>query len=217
MHATSILVSAFAGAAVTLIVTRLRARKPSRDSLAKSLGLIAHPEGGFFLETYRAGSTPMESRGKTDEVGALMAAADRTGGKRNTLTSIYYMLTADSPRQWWANNMSDHVHYHHGGGRIIYRIVHPDGRLTTHTLGPECPQLVVLGGCFKCAELEAGAEYGLLGEAVSPGFDFRDFAFVTAEELAGLVSREAFADLQFFLKAKPESEFDDYYDKPKTA
>jgi predicted cupin superfamily sugar epimerase len=31
--------------------------------------------------------------------------------------------------------------------------------------------------------LEAGAEFGILGEGVAPGFDFRDFKFVTKTEL----------------------------------
>ena len=39
-------------------------------------------------------------------------------------------------------------------------------------------------GSFKCAHLEAGNDFVLLGEGVAPGFDFRDFAFVTAAELA---------------------------------
>ncbi|KAJ1641450.1 RmlC-like cupin domain-containing protein [Pavlovales sp. CCMP2436] len=105
--------------------------------LAKELGLIPHPEGGYFLETYRAGAAPMASRGQTD------------GGTRNSLTSIYYLLTPESPRQWWANNMSDHVHYFHGGGDLVYRVIEKDGSLHTHTLGPACPQLVVRGGSYK--------------------------------------------------------------------
>ena len=50
---------------------------------------------------------PTRAQGKTDEGGDLMASAKpdgkpREGGQRNVLTSIYYCLTTDSPRQWWA-------------------------------------------------------------------------------------------------------------------
>lgn len=71
-------------------------------------------------------------------------------------------------------------------------------------------------GSFKCAHLEAGNDFVLLGEGVAPGFDFRDFAFVTAAELAALVPAERFAELKSFLKEQPEHEFDEYYDKPTT-
>lgn len=186
-------------------------------ALARELQLIAHPEGGYFLETYRAGATPMTSKGKTDESGALMPCRGREGGERNVLTSIYYMLTDDSPKQWWANNMSDHVHYWHGGGELTYHVVEPNGTLSAHTLGPKCPQLVVRGGSFKCVQLAAGAKYGLLGEAVAPGFDFRDFKFVKAAELRKLLPAAQFEKLKGFLKEAPESTFDSYYDKPRGA
>ncbi|KAG8466886.1 hypothetical protein KFE25_008265 [Diacronema lutheri] len=190
-----------------------RALASSNDcaaSIAQKLGLIPHPEGGFFLETFRAGAPPMASRGQTDTTGTLVATLAREGGQRNTLTSIYYMLTAESPKQWWANNISDHVHYWHGGGEVTYRVVGRDGVLSTHTLGPACPQLVVRGGSFKCAQLAAGAKYTLLGEAVAPGFDFRDFQFVSQQELDALVPEQA-RMLASWVKEQPESQFDEYY------
>ena len=36
------------------------------EDLRTSLGLIPHPEGGYFLETYRSGSIPMTTKGQTD-------------------------------------------------------------------------------------------------------------------------------------------------------
>ena len=199
----------------------------SAQEYVDALGLIPHPEGGYFRETFRAGSKPMASKGKTDDAGDLMATSKpdgkpREGGQRNVLTSIYYCLTTDSPRQWWANNMSDHIHYWHGGGSLTYHIVHPDGTYERQVLGPradqgETLQLIVRGGSFKCAHLEPGAgEFVLLGEGVAPGFDFRDFAFVSAPELQALLPRTRFAELRSFLKEQPENEFDNYYDKPKT-
>lgn len=32
--------------------------------LISALNLIPHPEGGFFIETYRSGSIPMSTQGK---------------------------------------------------------------------------------------------------------------------------------------------------------
>ena len=56
-------------------------------------------------------------------------------GGRNVLTSIYYMLTAESPHQCWANNMSDHVHYHHAGGTLVYNLLLPNGTFVERRLG----------------------------------------------------------------------------------
>eukprot|EP00326_Haptolina_ericina_P024605 CAMPEP_0181181972 /NCGR_PEP_ID=MMETSP1096-20121128/7631_1 /TAXON_ID=156174 ORGANISM="Chrysochromulina ericina, Strain CCMP281" /NCGR_SAMPLE_ID=MMETSP1096 /ASSEMBLY_ACC=CAM_ASM_000453 /LENGTH=122 /DNA_ID=CAMNT_0023270529 /DNA_START=56 /DNA_END=424 /DNA_ORIENTATION=+ len=120
--------------------------------------------------------------------------------------------------------MSDHIHYWHAGSSLTYHIVHPDGSYERQVLGPnavlgETMQLVVRGGSFKCAHLEAG-DFVLLGEGVAPGFDFRDFNFVTAPELkalavsAGVPAR--YDHLKSFIKDLPESEFDDFYDKPTT-
>ena len=53
-------------------------------------------------------------------------------------------------------------------------------------------------------------------QRIAPGFDFRDFAFVTATELRALLPAERYSQLKDFLKEKPENEFDDYYDKPTT-
>jgi len=208
------------GAAGALILSRVLGgqHKLQPQQVAEALGMIPHPEGGYFLETFRSGSTPMASKGKTDAQGVVMDTDRSQGGKRNVMTSIYYMLTAESPRQWWANNMSDHVHYWHGGSSITYHVIHPDGKYEKVTLGPnvttgEKPQLVVKGGSFKCAHLEAG-DYGLLGEGVAPGFDFHDFQFVSAEDLKTLAPGQ-YEALKGFVKDLPDSEFDSYYTKHK--
>ena len=188
----------------------------SYKEVVDALELIPHPEGGYFRETWRSGAAPMESRGKTDEGGQCMPS-DRVGEQRNVMTSIYYMLTAERPHQDWVNNMSDHVHYHHAGGTLIYNLVLPDGtfverRLGTNVAAGDEPQLVVKGGTLKSVRLEAGAEFGLLGEGVAPGFDFRDFKWVTAKELKAL-SPEAFAKTSDLIKPQPEETFDHFYEK----
>ena len=194
------------------------ARATKEDFIAQ-LGLIPHPEGGFFVETYRSGSAPMTSKGLTDPRGSVMTTARGPTPERNVMTSIYYMLTAESDHQWWANNASDHVHYHHAGGTLIYNLVLPDGTYVERRLGSNVaagdePQLVVKGGSFKSVRLEPGADYGIIGEGVAPGFDFRDFKFVTRGELKRL-SAEAFAKHADLVKPDPEDDFDHYYDEAK--
>jgi len=205
-------------------------RPPSGEAqlVIQALGLVPHPEGGFFRETFRSGTAPMVSKGATVEVDdrdALIATSrsrsEGDTGNRNILTSIYWMLTAEDQCGCWIDNLSTHIHYHHGGGPIRYHIVDPvTGRYETRLLEPPTcagaePQLVVPGGVWKVSRLEDGAEYALIGEAVAPGFDARDLVLVTAEMLRG-ASPEAFeaagALLHERLKAGSTKTWVDHYD-----
>ena len=98
------------------------------------------------------------------------------------------MLTSDSPIGHLHVNRSDIVHFFHSGGPIEYTLVSPNGELRTTTLGPDIEaghqlQLAVPGGWWKASELKA-SEYGLISEAVSPGFVFQDMAFVSKADIA---------------------------------
>jgi predicted cupin superfamily sugar epimerase len=196
---------------------------PSDSLLARAfieaLGLIPHPEGGYFREVYRSGAEPMRSRGATDPAGALMHTSrePRESPERNVLTSIYYLLDEASPIGWFCHNESAHVHYYHAGSGLTYSIIGPDGSLVRRRLGPDVAagdvlQLVVEGGSWKACELDRGG-FCLLGEAVAPGFDFRDFRFGTQRELTQKFPR-VFGenpDLVRLFKPAPDRDFDRYY------
>ncbi|ELR98986.1 cupin domain-containing protein [Gloeocapsa sp. PCC 73106] len=135
----------------------------TKAEIIAALNLVEHREGGYFAETYRS-----EAEMPTD----------RDGNLRNVCTSIYYLLTSDRPTDHFHKNRSDIIHYFHSGSSIVYLIIHPEGFLERVKLGANLNQgdrlqLVVKGGCWKAAFLESG-DYGLLGEAVAPGFDYRD-------------------------------------------
>ena len=175
------------------------------EMLVNKLGLIRHPEGGFFLETYRSGSVrPMTARGQTElnVPDKDLVMTNRTGqgenrdGRRNALTSIYWMPTGDSPTLFLTINLSDHVHYYHGGIPFEYILFDPtSGELSRVILGGDVMggqvlQLPVKGGMWKCGRMlypesaNKGLKkdmYTIIGEAVAPGFDFHDFTWVTAE------------------------------------
>lgn len=143
-----------------------------KQAIIEQLGLVEHVEGGYFSETYRAEDTMQTAR---------------EGRERNVLTSIYYLLTDDRPIDHLHKNKSDILHYFQAGSSITYLLITPDGQLERHVLGlnlaaGEVPQLLVPGGYWKAAVLESG-EYGLLGEAVAPGFDYRDMEIAKAEAI----------------------------------
>ncbi|MEE4660993.1 MAG: cupin domain-containing protein, partial [Halieaceae bacterium] len=111
------------------------------DTLIEALGLEAHVEGGYFRRIFQA-----------DHRDRISTPA----GERYTLTSIHYLLTADSPVGHWHLNRSDIVHYFHLGAPITYYLIHPDGRLETVVMGSDVARgqqlaLVVRGGTWKAS------------------------------------------------------------------
>ena len=150
----------------------------NKQDLIKHLSLTKHTEGGYFRETYRSPE---------------VITTERTGGDRNVMTSIYYLLTEDSPINHWNRNQSDIMHYFQAGSSIIYLLLSPEGKLEKIKLGlnfaqGETAQLLVPGGYWKAAVLETG-EYGLLGESVAPGFDYRDMEIASADVLQSSFSQ----------------------------
>lgn len=139
----------------------------------KQLQLEPHVEGGYFRRTYQSDYTHE----------AIPYAAT----PRYLMTSIFYMLTDDNPTDYLHVNHADIMHYFHAGSVLTYLILHPDGQLQRVRLGNnpvagEQLQLLVKGGCWKTAILEKG-EFGLISEAVSPGFEYADMALVTKSDV----------------------------------
>ena len=149
-------------------------RKPGAEDVAKALNLSGHLEGGFFRRTYQADDYAKLSTNK---------------GERFILTSIFYMLTSQSPIGHFHLNKSDIVHYYHMGDPIRYTLIYPDGKLEQVIMGSdvakgELLQLTVKGGIWKSSELLNGENgYGLISEAVAPGFDYADMTLGTNEVL----------------------------------
>ncbi|MEL6939890.1 MAG: cupin domain-containing protein [Cyanobacteria bacterium J06598_1] len=148
----------------------------TKQDLIKQLSLVEHVEGGYFSETYRS----------TENMDTAVEEA-REGNSRSVMTSIYYLLTDDRPVDHLHQNKSDIMHYFQAGSPITYILVDLEGKLSRVKLGMaiaqgEVPQLLVPKGYWKAAVLESG-EYGLLGEAVAPGFDYRDMTIAKADEI----------------------------------
>ena len=160
----------------------------NKQDLIKQLSLVEHIEGGYFSETHR--SQQIISWDLSEGMYNLAlseALRDREGKERNIFTSIYYLLTDDRPIDHLHKNKSDIMHYFQAGSAITYLILYPSGRLDKVKLGldfinGEVGQLLVPGGCWKAAVLEKG-EFGLLGEAVAPGFDYRDMEVAKSDNI----------------------------------
>lgn len=148
----------------------------TKQEIIERLGLEPHPhEGGYFRRTYES-----------------VATSPMFGGERRLMSSIFYLLTNDSPSAFLHRNRADIVHYFHLGGPVGYLLIAPSGEVTTVTMGTnlaagELLQLTVPGGYWKSSKLLQG-EYGLISEAVSPGFDYADNELANDQSLAELGS-----------------------------
>lgn len=139
----------------------------------KRLGLLPHPEGGYFRETYRS---PL--------VLPTEALPDH-GGDRSSCTAIYFLVTANAPSRLH-RLATDEVWHHYAGDPLELVVIHPDGRLEYILLGS-----VDVQGCLPQAVVPAGTwfggrvmgEYALCGCTMAPGFDFADFELGTRAAL----------------------------------
>jgi len=145
----------------------------SAQEWIQQLALEPHVEGGFFRRTFASDhkmSTPL--------------------GAREAMTSIYYLLSSESPVGYFHRNNSDILHYFHSGSSLTYHLLFPDGRYERHVLGVDLatgqrPQLIVPGGTWKATVLEQG-DYGLLSEAVAPGFHYEDMQLAREADVRAL-------------------------------
>ncbi|MEL6625318.1 MAG: cupin domain-containing protein [Bacteroidota bacterium] len=139
----------------------------------EKLNLQAHPEGGFFAESYRANLTLSAS--------SLPASY---GGERVASTAIYFLITEAAFSALHKVSSDEGWHYYTGNSPIYLTIISPEGELTEVVLGPDVAsgqqfQYVVPAEHWFAAEVKGsqdGAEgFALVGCTVAPGFDFDDF------------------------------------------
>lgn len=143
----------------------------NKQQLIQTLQLEPHVEGGYFRRTY----------------GAKRSLTVDQGEERPIMSSIYYLLTDDSPVGYFHRNLSDIVHYWHCGDPLTYYLIDAGGQYREVELGPDLDrgqrlQLTVPGGVWKATELRRGS-FGLLSEAVAPGFDYADMELATEQGL----------------------------------
>lgn len=131
------------------------------NALITAYGLKAHPEGGYYKEIHRSGTTVVSPVNK---------------GRRNAVTHIYFLLCRDNISRFHKVSHDEIWNFYEGaplnlicfGGRAVRE----------KTIGPGCRgyTAVVKGGTYQAAQ--STGEYSLMGCTVAPGFDFNDFAFL---------------------------------------
>lgn len=133
-----------------------------------SLGLVRHPEGGYYREIYRS-----------SEILSQAGLPPRFDGPRSVATSIIYLLPA-AEVSCLHRLRSDEVWHFYEGGPLWLAIIRPDGLLREVWLGRLMESGHVLqaaipaGSWFGAAVPDPGG-YALAGCTVAPGFEFGDF------------------------------------------
>lgn len=149
------------------------------DYWIEKLGLLPHPEGGYFRETYRSSENL-----SADNLPSCYS------GDRSFSTAIYFLLKGDHPSLFHRLRSDEIWHFHTGSPVTIY-IIDAEGELVQLRLGNdpdrgETFQGLIPAGCWFGAEVEDPGGYVLVGCTVAPGFDFADFEMGNRE---GLLAR----------------------------
>lgn len=124
--------------------------------IVEALGMQPHPEGGWYVETFRDGA----------------------GGERGHSTAIYFLLEAGQVSAWHRVHDAAEVWHHYAGAPLELAISIDATTVERHMLGPdvlagERPQGVVAPGAWQSAR--SLGDWTLVGCTVAPGFVFSSF------------------------------------------
>jgi predicted cupin superfamily sugar epimerase len=126
------------------------------DAIIQRLGLLPHPEGGHFRETFRD--------------------TDKVNGRARS-TAILYLLKAGETSRWHRIDAVETWHWYSGAPLELH--VSHDGRSTQSLIlgnilvEGQSPQIIVPSRCWQMAR--SRGDYTLVGCTVAPGFEFGGF------------------------------------------
>ncbi len=130
------------------------------QELITKFNLQAHPEGGFYSETYRSDQ--------------LTVSQDR-----NLVTCIYFLLTSENVSNFHRIK-SDEMWFFHEGSSLTVHTLDPQNGHLQHAVGNDIqkgqtPQLVVPKNTIFGSSVTDQNSYSFVSCVVAPGFDFNDF------------------------------------------
>ncbi len=132
-------------------------QKPMQaNAIIQRLGLLPHPEGGHFLETFRDN--------------------EKINGRARS-TAILYLLKAGETSRWHRIDAVETWHWYSGAPLELH--LSPDGRsrqsliLGNLLAEGQSPQIIVPSRCWQMAR--SRGDYTLVGCTVAPGFEFNGF------------------------------------------
>lgn len=127
------------------------------DEIVAALGLVPHPEGGAYRETFR--HVPPD-------------------GGRGTMTAIYYLLRKGERSHWHRVDAAEIWHFHAGAPLALDMARAQGSAIETVTLGTDLaaeqrPQAIVPENWWQAAR--SLGDWTLVGCTVGPAFEFAGF------------------------------------------
>ena len=150
---------------------------PTAQTYVQALHMQAHPEGGFYRESYRSPQLMDVTRA---EDGAVV--------HRNVCTGIYFLLEQGNFSAFHQIRSDEMWHFYAGHALEVLEIT-PAGELRCTRLGPnvllgEVFQHVVPAQTWFASRVAGGGTFALVGCTVAPGFDFADFCLADRAALS---------------------------------
>lgn len=151
---------------------------PTAEELRDLYGLLQHPEGGYFLETFRSATKVKAAQ-----------------GERDAMTAIYYLMTsAKLGHSDFHRLQSDETwNFYFGETVYLYELDETvNGNLRTIILGHNITNGEVRQHSFKAgtwfgAEVNPNSasqgSYAFVGAIVGPGFEFSDWELGVRSDL----------------------------------
>ena len=151
----------------------MRPMTHTAQTYIQTLQLQAHPEGGFYRETYR-------SKLMTDAVGP-------ENDRRHVSTGIYFLIEHGNFSAFHKIKSDEMWHFYAGQALEIFELSETGQRSCTRlgpdTMSGEALQHVVVANTWFASRVADGGTFSLVGCTVAPGFDFRDFYLADRQSL----------------------------------
>ncbi len=136
--------------------------------LIRQFQLVAHPEGGYFNETYV--SPDMIPSG---------GLPSRYASERRSAKAIYFLLPGDHVSKFHRVKCEEAWCFHLGEGLTLF-VIYPDGSLQELSLGldierGEHPQIIIPHNVWFGAKVNKKNAYAFVSCITAPGFEYEDF------------------------------------------
>jgi uncharacterized protein len=141
------------------------------------LHLTPHPEGGYFIETYRSPHTlPTAHLPRSYDAPRAMA------------TAIYFLLEGEDFSAFHRLK-GDEIWHHYAGCALTLHLIDADGSMRTIHLGTELgagqhPQVIIPADTWFAAAVDDPTSYVLVGCTMAPGFTYADLELGDRETLS---------------------------------
>ncbi|MEX1202346.1 MAG: cupin domain-containing protein [Ferruginibacter sp.] len=148
----------------------------SIEKLINKYSLLPHPEGGWYIETFRS-----------KEIIAADQLSNKFSGERVMSTAIYFLLEQGNFSAFHRIQSDECWHFYAGQTLEMY-VLDDRGGLVITRLGSDieagdCYQYVVPANHWFASRPAANSSYCFVGCTVAPGFDYADFELAREQDL----------------------------------